>query len=45
MATLEKDRKVGEMTVRELKSLIRDAVHEVIDPDYGVELKPEQRKA
>lgn len=29
------------MTVREFRSLIRDSIHEIIDPDYGLELKPE----
>jgi hypothetical protein len=29
------------MTVRELKSLIRDTFQELIDPDYGFELRPE----
>ncbi len=29
------------MTARELKSLIRDTIHELIDPDYGLELRPE----
>lgn len=41
MATLTKDRKVGDMTVGELKSLIRDSIYEVVDPDYGLELRPE----
>lgn len=29
------------MTVKELKELIKDVVSEVIDPDYGLELRPE----
>ena len=29
------------MTAGELKTLIRNTVHEVIDPDYGLELKQE----
>lgn len=29
------------MTVRELKELIRGVVREVVDPDYGLELRPE----
>jgi hypothetical protein len=29
------------MTVKELKSLIRDTLQELVDPDYGLELKPE----
>lgn len=41
METVTKDKKVGDMTVKELKSLIRDSIHEVIDPDYGLELRPE----
>jgi hypothetical protein len=39
-ATLE-DKKVSDMTVGELKSLIRDTINELIDPDYGLELRPE----
>jgi len=35
------DKKVGDMTVGELKELIKDIVQEVIDPDYGLELRPE----
>ncbi len=38
------DKKVGDMTVRELKKLIKDTVLEVIDPDYGLELRPEVEK-
>jgi len=33
------------MTVGELKTIIKDTIHEVIDPDYGLELKPEVEKA
>jgi len=32
------------MTVGELKTLIRDVVKEAIDPDYGLELRPEIKK-
>ncbi len=38
------EKKVGDMTVRELKKLIKDTVLEVIDPDYGLELRPEVEK-
>ena len=38
------DKKVGDMTVKELKKLIKDTVLEVIDPDYGLELRPEVEK-
>ena len=41
MSTAVKEKKVGDMTVRELKSLIRDTLQELIDPDYGLELRPE----
>lgn len=32
------------LTVRALKKLIKDTVLEVIDPDYGFELRPEVEK-
>ena len=38
------DKKVSNMTVKELKKLIKDTVLEVIDPDYGLELRPEVEK-
>jgi hypothetical protein len=38
------DKKVSDMTVRELKKLIKDTVLEVVDPDYGLELRPEVEK-
>ncbi len=41
MSTGVKDKKVSDMTVKELKALIKDTVLEVIDPDYGLELRPE----
>ena len=41
MSTAVKERKVSDMTVKELKSLIRDTLQELIDPDYGLELRPE----
>ncbi|TLD41460.1 MAG: hypothetical protein JETT_2256 [Candidatus Jettenia ecosi] len=36
-----KEKKVSDMTVGELKKLIKDTVLEAIDPDYGLELRPE----
>jgi len=39
-----KTKKVGEMTTIELKNLIRDTLFEFIDPDYGLELRPEVEK-
>ena len=41
MATKTMNKKVAGMTVKELKELIKDVVSEVIDPDYGLELRPE----
>jgi len=40
MSTAVKEKKVGDMTVKELKSLIRDTLQELIDPDYGLDLRP-----
>jgi len=40
-ATKEKPKKVADMTVIELKKLIRDTLLELLDPDYGLELRPE----
>ena len=37
-------KKVGDMTVGELKTLIMDVVKEAIDPDYGFELRPDVEK-
>jgi len=41
--TIDKKR-VGDMTVGELKTLIRNIVREAIDPDYGLELRPDVEK-
>ena len=38
------NKKISDMTVKELKKLIKDTVLEVIDPDYGLELRPEVEK-
>ena len=38
------NKKISDVTVRELKKLIKDTVLEVIDPDYGLELRPEVEK-
>ncbi|MFA4918450.1 MAG: hypothetical protein WC581_04275 [Thermodesulfovibrionales bacterium] len=40
MSTAVKERKVSDMTVKELKSVIRDTLQELIDPDCGLGLKP-----
>ena len=45
MPTAVKDKKVSDMTVKELKNLIKDTVQELIDPDYGLELRPEVEEA
>ena len=42
-ATIE-DKKITELTVNDLKTLIRDVFSELIDPDYGLELRPEVEK-
>jgi hypothetical protein len=41
MQTAAKPKKVGDMTAIELKNLIKDTLLEVIDPDYGLELRAE----
>ena len=38
------NKKISDMTVKELKKLIKDTVLEVIDPAYGLELRPEVEK-
>lgn len=41
MPAVKEDKRISDMTVGELKDLIRDTVLEVVDPDYGLELRPE----
>lgn len=41
MPRVKEDKKITDMTVGELKALIRDTVLELLDPDYGLELRPE----
>ncbi|KWT84003.1 hypothetical protein [Candidatus Magnetominusculus xianensis] len=35
------DKKVADMTAKELKALIIQTIHEAVDPDFGLELRPE----
>jgi hypothetical protein len=44
MDTVLKDKKVGDMTIGELQDIIRKTLNEFIDPDYGLELRPEVEK-
>ena len=44
MPTTIEDKKITELTVSDLKSLIRDVLSDLIDPDYGLELRPEVEK-
>ena len=44
MPTTIEDKKITELTVSDLKTLIKDALSELIDPDYGLELRPEVEK-
>jgi hypothetical protein len=41
MPTTIKARTIGDMTVDELRSIIRDTMHEFIDPDYELSLRPD----
>ncbi|MBI3399195.1 MAG: hypothetical protein HY026_08225 [Deltaproteobacteria bacterium] len=45
MHSLAKKIKVMNMTADELKTLIKDVVYEVMDPDYGLELRGEAEKS
>lgn len=45
MPTITGDKKIGDLTVGELKTIIREAIYELIDPDYGLELRPEVEEA
>jgi hypothetical protein len=40
MHTTVRSKKIGDMTVDELRSVIRDTMHEFIDPDHGLTLQP-----
>jgi ABC-type glutathione transport system ATPase component len=44
MDTVLKDKKVGDMTIGELQDIIRQTLYEFLDPDYGLELRPEVEK-
>ncbi|MBA4417062.1 MAG: hypothetical protein C0392_04000 [Syntrophus sp. (in: bacteria)] len=44
MTTTTKAKRIGDMTVDELQSIIRDTMHEFIDPDYGLLLRPDIEK-
>ncbi len=41
MSTATKQKKVADMTADELRGLIRETMLEFVDPDYGLELRPE----
>ena len=41
MLNSAESKKVSEMTAAELRSLIKETIYEVIDPDYGLELRSE----
>ena len=37
-------KKVGDMSVDELREVIKETFQEMIDPDYGLEITPEVKK-
>ena len=41
MSAIIRDKKVSDLTAGELKSLVRETIYELIDPDYGLVLRPE----
>lgn len=43
--SIASDKKVGDITVSELKEIVREIVLEIIDPDYGLELREEAVEA
>ena len=45
MSTAMGDKKVSDLTAGELKSLIRETIYELIDPDYGLVLKSDVEEA
>mgnify|MGYP001565303355 FL=1 len=45
MRSLTKNIKVINMSADELKTLIKDVIYEVMDPDYGLELRGEVEKS
>jgi hypothetical protein len=40
MSPIVKNKKVSDMTISEFQQVIKETIYEVIDPDYGLELKP-----
>jgi hypothetical protein len=40
----ETAKKVGDLTIQEFQSLIRETLLELVDPDHGMELRPEVEK-
>jgi hypothetical protein len=44
MAVITETKRVNEITVGELKGVIRETMQELYDPDYGMELAPEVEK-
>ncbi|MEI9478928.1 MAG: hypothetical protein WCO26_20490 [Deltaproteobacteria bacterium] len=45
MATSAANKKVTDLTTEELREIIRETIHEFVDPDYGLELRPEVEKS
>ncbi len=45
MDTATGDRKVSDLTVNDLRRLIRDTIYEFVDSDFGLELRPEVEEA
>jgi ABC-type glutathione transport system ATPase component len=45
MSIILKDKKVSDLTAGELKSLIKETIYELVDPDYGLVLRSEIEEA
>lgn len=41
MLIVSEDKRIADLTVGEFRTLIRETICEIIDPDHGLELRPE----
>ncbi|MDM8551600.1 hypothetical protein QUF72_16050 [Desulfobacterales bacterium HSG2] len=41
MLTISEDRKIADLTVGEFRNLVKETFYEIVDPDQGLELRPE----
>ncbi len=41
MLTVSENKRIADLTVGEFRTLIKETVYEIVDPDHGLELRPE----